>query len=88
MYHVFFTKKALKEIKGLDKQIQKLLLNWIYKHLDGCVNPYNIPNCKILKGNKKEYVRYRVGKYRTICFIKDDKLVIEIISVGHKKRNL
>ena len=28
--------------------------------------------------------RYRVGSYRILCVIQDDRLVIEVFSVGHR----
>nr|WP_246562818.1 type II toxin-antitoxin system RelE/ParE family toxin [Nosocomiicoccus ampullae] len=31
-----------------------------------------------------EYWRYRIGKYRIITRIDDDKIIINIISVGHR----
>ncbi|WP_338045057.1 type II toxin-antitoxin system RelE family toxin [Nosocomiicoccus ampullae] len=39
---------------------------------------------KSLKGNLNEYWRYRIGKYRIITRIDDDKIIINIISVGHR----
>ncbi|MGC4431246.1 type II toxin-antitoxin system RelE/ParE family toxin, partial [Streptococcus suis] len=35
MYHLEYSKKAQKQIKKLDKQIQRLLFGWIDKHLEG-----------------------------------------------------
>ncbi|WP_392363820.1 type II toxin-antitoxin system RelE/ParE family toxin, partial [Streptococcus suis] len=39
MFHVEYSKKAQKQIRKLDKQIQRLLFAWVDKHLDGTVNP-------------------------------------------------
>ena len=85
MYKVVFSEKAKKELKKLDKQVQRKLLNWIIKNLDGCSNYKAIPNYKELKGNLSEYFRYRIGNYRIICTIENDELIIQIISVGHRK---
>lgn len=35
MYHLEYSKKAQKQIKKLDRQIQRLLFAWIDKHLEG-----------------------------------------------------
>lgn len=35
-YHVEFSKRALKDIKKLDKAIAALILGWIRKNLEGC----------------------------------------------------
>ncbi|MET3557656.1 mRNA-degrading endonuclease RelE of RelBE toxin-antitoxin system [Streptococcus rupicaprae] len=39
MYQMEYSKKVQKQIKKLDKQIQRLLFTWIDKHLDGTDNP-------------------------------------------------
>lgn len=40
---------------------------------------------KALQGQLAGYWRYRVGDYRLICQIKDDRLVILVIEIGHRK---
>lgn len=39
MYSIEYSKKAQKQIKKLDKQIQRLLFAWIDKRLEGTDNP-------------------------------------------------
>lgn len=40
---------------------------------------------KALKGNLKNQWRYKVGNYRIMCDIEDDKLIILVINVGHRR---
>lgn len=40
---------------------------------------------KILKGDKADFIRYRIGDYRLITFIEDEKLIVTAITVGHRK---
>ncbi len=40
---------------------------------------------KSLKGNLKQYWRYRVGDYRIFCEFKDDELVIIAVKIGHRR---
>jgi len=47
-------------------------------------NPYK--EGKPLKGNLKGKWRYRFSEYRIIYRIFQDRLIIEIIEVGHRKR--
>ncbi|MBQ1306697.1 MAG: type II toxin-antitoxin system RelE/ParE family toxin [Erysipelotrichaceae bacterium] len=35
--------------------------------------------------NRKRQWRYRIGDYRLICHIEDDKLIILALSVGHRR---
>ncbi|HEM4761345.1 TPA: type II toxin-antitoxin system RelE/ParE family toxin [Streptococcus suis] len=83
MYHLEYSKKAQKQIKKLDRQIQRLLFAWIDKHLEGTDNPR--ANGKGLTGNLANEWRYRIGDYRLICDIQDDKLVILALEFGHRK---
>lgn len=83
MYQVEYSKKAQKQIKKLDKQIQRLLFAWIDKHLEGTDNPR--ANGKGLTGNHTNEWRYRIGDYRLICDIQEEKLVILALEFGHRK---
>ncbi|MGT2950681.1 addiction module toxin RelE [Streptococcus cuniculi] len=83
MYHIEYSKKAQKQIKKLDKQIQRLLFAWIDKHLKGTDNPRT--NDKGLTENHANEWRYRIGDYRLICDIQDDKMVVLALEFGHRK---
>jgi len=85
MYQVSYTKKAIKNLSKLDNSARYLILKWIQKNLVNCIDPLSIPQMKTLKGKSLNYVRYRVGDYRIICFIEGEKLVINVIDVGHRK---
>ncbi|HFI0787318.1 TPA: type II toxin-antitoxin system RelE/ParE family toxin [Streptococcus suis] len=83
MYRLEYSKKAQKQIKNLDRQIQRLLFAWIDKHLEGTENLR--ANGKGLTGNHTHEWRYRIGDYRLICDLQDDKLVILALEFGHRK---
>ena len=40
---------------------------------------------RALKGTLSELWRYRSGDYRIICNIQDDKILITILRLGHRK---
>ncbi|MCD7894075.1 MAG: type II toxin-antitoxin system RelE/ParE family toxin [Erysipelotrichaceae bacterium] len=82
-YEVEFSKTALKQLKKMDKYTRTMIVNWVEKNLQNCENPYFSE--KSLKGNLKGQWRYRVGDYRILCEIKDDKLIILVINVGHRR---
>lgn len=83
MYRVEYSKKAQKQIRKLDKSIQRLLFAWIDKHLEGTTNPR--ANGKGLTGNQTNEWRYRIGDYRLICNIQDDKMIILALEFGHRR---
>lgn len=82
-FHVETTKRFDKEFKKLDKYTKKLIKAWIMKNLEGCENPR--VHGKGLTANRSGQWRYRIGDYRLICEIHDNKLVILALSVGHRK---
>ena len=81
-YHVEFSKRALKDIKKLNKATAALILGWIRKNLEGCENPR--AHGKGLTTNHSGEWRYRVGDYRLLAEIQDGKLVISMLTVGHR----
>ena len=83
MYQVIFTDSALKELKKLDKPVVRVIKNWVVKNLVDCVDQKM--HGKPLKGNLEGVWRYRVGGYRLFADIQDDKLVIFLFEVAHRK---
>lgn len=79
---VSITKTAKKSLEKLDITIQKRILDFL-SELEILDNP-RIKG-KSLKGNLKEYWRYRVGDYRILSKIIDDELIILVIDIGHRK---
>lgn len=83
MYHVEYSKKAQKQIRKLDRHIQRLLFSWIDKYLDGTDNPRL--HGKGLTGDRATEWRYRIGDYRLICHIQDEKLLVLALEFGHRR---
>lgn len=83
MYQVEFTAQALKDLKKLDKHTRMLILAWIQKNLVGCTDPRQ--HGKGLTANRSGQWRYRVGDYRILADIQDDKILILVLSVGHRR---
>ena len=83
MYKVEFTARALKELKKLDRHTAALLLGWIRKNLENCENPRLYG--KGFTANRSGEWRYRVGDYRLIAKIDDSRILILVLSVGHRR---
>lgn len=81
-YTVQYSKRAIKDIKRLDRYTQRMLKSWIEKNLIDCEIPR--AHGKGLTGNRSGQWRYRIGDYRMICEIDDGKLTILALSVGHR----
>lgn len=82
-YHVELTEQARKALKKMDRQTAMMLTAWIRKNLEGCTDPRQ--HGKGLTANRSGQWRYRVGDYRIIADIQDDRIVILILTIGHRK---
>lgn len=83
MYKVEFTDKARKFLKKADPTTAKLIMSWIKKNLVNCTDPRL--HGKPLVANRSGQWRYRVGDYRILCEIEDDKVLILVLAIGHRR---
>lgn len=83
MYSVEYTNTAVKQLKKMDKPTAKILTEWVKQNLDGIDDPRKLG--KPLSGNLAHQWRYRKGNYRIIADINDEKIVIHVINIGHRK---
>ena len=82
-YSVELTERFKKEFRKLDKYTQKMLRAWIDKNLVNCNDPRIYG--RGLTANRSGQWRYRIGDYRIICEIQDDKMIILALTVGHRR---
>ena len=83
-FEVEFTEQAIKELKKMDKHDAALITGWIRKNLKGCSNPRQ--HGKALTANHSGEWRYRVGNYRLLAEIQDEKVIILILTIGHRSK--
>lgn len=81
-YHVVFTKVADKKMHKLDRSVAATITKWIRKNLEGCEDPR--AHGKGLTSNMSGKWRYRVGDYRLIANIEDDRVVILVLDVARR----
>lgn len=67
----------------MDKQNAKRILDFLDQRVAVLDDPRT--SGKPLKGDLGVFCRYRVGDYRVLCEIQDDKLVILAALIGHRK---
>lgn len=82
-YKVEFADVALKKLKKLDKYQASLLMGYIKKNLLNCDDPRAIG--KALVANHRGKWRYRVGDYRILALIEDERVLITVIDIGHRR---
>ena len=82
-YRVELTDTAKKQLKKMDKHTAALIIGWMRKNLEGCENPRVFG--KGLTANRSGQWRYRIGDYRLIAEIEEDRIVILILSISHRR---
>jgi mRNA interferase RelE/StbE len=77
------SRSAEKQINKLDRVAQESIVRFLRDRLKPADNPRQWG--KPLHGDKKGLWRYRVGDYRLICDIQEEKITILVLRVGHRK---
>ena len=77
MFEIEFSKSAEKQLLKLEKDIQKRVISTLERIR---IRPY--PHVKKLVGSP--YFRLRVGDYRVILDIRENKLLIFVVELGHR----
>ena len=81
-WKIEFEPLADKELKKLNKNTQKDIVQYLYKKVIKSNHPKDLG--KPLSFNYKGLWRYRVAKFRIICKIKEDMLVVMIVKIGKR----
>ncbi|MHC9596089.1 type II toxin-antitoxin system RelE family toxin [Corynebacterium diphtheriae] len=78
-----FSPRAAKELRKLDRPVQKRIVAYL-REISTLPNPQM--RGKALTGNWAGFWRWRVGDYRLIVAIEDDRVVIVVVSIGHRSQ--
>jgi mRNA interferase RelE/StbE len=74
---------AERELAKLDAPQRKRVLKFLHERVTKLENPRSLG--KALHGSRLgEFWKYRVGDYRLICKIEDDRLIVLVLRIGHR----
>jgi mRNA interferase RelE/StbE len=79
---VEYSKEAVKDLKKMDKFVAKKIVQFITS-LEKLDNPKE--HAKQLKGNLSNAFSFRFEDYRILCSFEDEKIIIYVLTVGHRK---
>ncbi|MGB9236125.1 MAG: type II toxin-antitoxin system RelE/ParE family toxin [Terriglobales bacterium] len=82
-WRIEITRTAEKQITKLDRAAQRSILDFLRERVQTAADPRHLG--KALRGDKKGLWRYRVGDYRLICDVQDERVVVLLLRVGHRK---
>lgn len=83
-WKIEFLRQAEKDLDVLDRAAALRITKFMKDRVQPLEDPRSIG--EPLKGPALgKYWRYRLGEYRIICKIEDQRLVIIVVKVGHRK---
>jgi len=84
VWRIEVTNTAKKQLAKLDHQVQSEIIRYLREKISTDEDPrrFGAPLRKELSGRWK----YRVGAYRIICEIQDEKVLVLVLMVGHRSR--
>ena len=74
---------ALKQLRKLGHEPTRRILAFLDERISGSDDPRRFGKC--LKGDLGEFWRYRVDDYRSLCRIEDDRFVVLVVRLGHRR---
>lgn len=83
IYTVIWTDKAKKMLKSLDRTAIIFIINKVENYL--VLDPYGLG--KRLEHELKGFWTFRCWPYRVVYKIEEDKVLIEVFGVDHRKGN-
>ena len=84
-WKIEFDPASKQDLDRIDKSIAKRILSFLHDRLAQIDDPRSID--QTLKGPKfGEYWKYRVGDWRIICKIVDNKITVLVLRIGHRSK--
>ena len=83
-YSVELSEGVYRELDKLDPQHRQRILKFLHERAAKLDDPRSIGQA--LRGSRLgEFWKYRVGDYRLICRIEDDRLLVLVLRFGHRR---
>tara|TARA_R110000868_G_scaffold123072_7_gene326172 strand:+ start:1084 stop:1350 length:267 start_codon:yes stop_codon:yes gene_type:complete len=79
-----FLPDAVKELKKLDRSVARRIITTLEERIATLDDPRTLGSA--LTGDHAGYWRWRVGDYRVVAQIKDERVVIIIVRVAHRRK--
>lgn len=83
VWRVEFDRAAARDLKKLGSEAERRVLAYLRSRIAGSNDPRRIG--QPLTGDRQGLWRYRVGDYRIVAAIEDDRFVVLVVTVGHRR---
>lgn len=83
VWHVEFDHRAKREFDKLERPTQERIARFLRQRIAIDADPRRIGEA--LRGDKASLWKYRIGSYRLICDIQDDRVAVLVLALGHRR---
>ena len=84
VWRVEFHRAAVRDLRKLDADGQRRVLRYLRERIASSNDPRRFGHA--LTGDRKGLWRYRVRDYRIVASIEDDRFVVLVVTVGHRRQ--
>lgn len=81
-WQIDFTPAAAKQFAKLGREEARRIARFLRERVAPDPKALGGP----LKGNLREFWRWRLGDYRILAKIEDDKLLVLVVQIGHRNK--
>jgi len=83
-WSVEFDAGARNDLEKLDKPVARRITRFLRERVANRDDPRSVGEA--LKGSRLgDFWKYRVGNYRIVCDLQDEKLLVLVLRVGHRR---
>jgi mRNA interferase RelE/StbE len=83
VWRVEFHRAGVRDLRELGADGQRRVLRYLRERIAGSGDPRRFG--RALTGDRKGLWRYRVGDYRIVAAIEDDRFVVLVVTVGRRR---
>jgi mRNA interferase RelE/StbE len=82
-WKIEFDPSARRELDKLDKAVATRISKFLYERVAKLDDPRRIG--ERLQGTLSEFWKYRVGDYRILCSLEQERVVVLVLRIGHRR---
>jgi mRNA interferase RelE/StbE len=83
VWRVEFHRAAVRDLRKLGAEAESRVVHYLRERIASSENPRRLGHA--LTGDRKGLSRSRVGDYRIVAAIEDDRFVVLVVRVGHRR---
>jgi mRNA interferase RelE/StbE len=83
VWRVEFDRAAARELRKLGVEAERRVVAYLRTRITGGGDPRRLG--QPLTGDRQGFWRYRIGDYRIVAAIEDNRLVVLVVTIGHRR---